>query len=82
MKQDKKWHFFMQRYKGYREFVVPILTGIADLQRVDMGIAMAHFAMACREFGLSGDWEISDPGIGLVNDLMEYSFTWSPIEKK
>jgi hypothetical protein len=77
VKQAGKWHFFMQRYKGYREFVVPILTGIADLQRIDMGIAMAHFEAAAREAGLPGKWEVSDPKIALTNPLMEYSVTWN-----
>ncbi|NMB54490.1 MAG: nitroreductase [Leptolinea sp.] len=77
IRQAEKWHFYMQRNKGYREFVVPALTGIADLQRMDMGIAMAHFELTAREAGLSGGWGIADPGISLPNKLTEYSVTWS-----
>jgi nitroreductase len=76
VKQGKVYHFFMQRYKGYRELVVPMITGIADLQRVDMGIALAHFDSAAQESGLSGHWIVKKPDIKLVNNLMEYSFTW------
>ncbi len=77
VRQGRRWHFFMQRIKGYREFVVPVLTGIADLQRMDMGIAMSHFELAARAAGLDGSWEISEPGIPVSNTLMEYCVTWS-----
>lgn len=76
VKQGPDYHFFMQRYKGYREFVVPIITGIADLQRVDMGIALAHFDTAAKEASLKGHWDVKNPGIAVTNNLMEYSFTW------
>jgi hypothetical protein len=76
VKQGKDYHFFMQRYKGYREMVVPIITGIADLQRVDMGIALSHFDSSVNEAGLAGHWDVKDPGIKVTNNLMEYSFTW------
>jgi hypothetical protein len=76
VKKGKDYHFFMQRYKGYREMVVPVITGIADLQRVDMGIALAHFDSAAKEAGLSGQWVVKNPGLKLTNNLMEYSFTW------
>jgi hypothetical protein len=78
VKKGNLFHFFMQRHKGYRELVVPFITGIADLQRVDMGIAMAHFDCAVKEAGLSGHWDVMDPGIAVTNNLMEYSFTWIP----
>lgn len=76
VRQANRWHFYMQRYKGYREFVVPFLTGIADLQRMDMGIAMSHFELATREAGLDGTWEVKNPGIQITNSLMEYTTTW------
>lgn len=77
VKQGNRFHFFMQRYKGYRELVVPFITGIADLQRVDMGIAMAHFDGSLKETGLSGRWDVLDSGIKPINDLMEYSFSFT-----
>jgi hypothetical protein len=78
VKKGKNYHFFIQRYKGYRELVVPFITGIADLQRVDMGIAMAHFDCALKESGLTGRWDVMDHGIVVTNNLMEYSFTFVP----
>jgi hypothetical protein len=76
IKQGKSWHFYLQRSKGYREMVLPSLTGIADLQRLDMGIAMAHFELTAREAGLDGRWLVSDPGITLPDKLTEYTVTW------
>ncbi len=77
VRQGNRWHFFIQRHKGYREFVVPMLTGIADLQRMDMGIAMAHFELAAREAGLDGSWEVVGPDIPVTNSLMHYCVTWN-----
>ena len=34
----------------------------ADLQRVDMGIAMCHFELSANEAGHNGQWTIADPG--------------------
>lgn len=45
------FHFFLKRSPGYVR-----LLKAADLQLVDMGIAMAHFEMAARDSGLEGDW--------------------------
>ena len=75
VRQDNAWHFYLQRTPGYlqgweRHFVV------ADLQRVDMGIAMCHFELTARELGLSGRWTLDDPGLETPNDLTEYTATW------
>ncbi|HEX7556726.1 MAG TPA: nitroreductase family protein [Leptolinea sp.] len=78
IKQANKWHFYLQRSKGYREMVLPDLTGIADLQRIDMGIAMAHFELAAIEAGLTGQWQVNDPGLLKPNRLNEYSVSWIP----
>lgn len=76
VKQGNNLHFYLQRTKGYREMVLPTLTGIADLQRIDMGIAMSHFESAAQEAGLTGSWQVNDPGIQMTNRLMEYSVSW------
>ncbi len=47
---QKAFHFFMVRTRGYR------VPGGIDLQRVDMGIAMCHFALTAEEVGLRGAW--------------------------
>jgi nitroreductase len=44
------YHLFLVRTPGYRR-----VAGM-DLQRLDMGIAMAHFDLAAAETGLGGGW--------------------------
>ena len=71
------WHFFLQRSKGYgpksRLFSA---VRIADLQRVDMGIAMCHFALTAGELGLDGQLVVDDRGIEMCGDDSEYTATW------
>jgi hypothetical protein len=76
VKQGDNWHFYLQRTKGYREMVLPGLTGISDLQRIDMGICMAHFESSAREDGLKGQWQMNNPGIQTPNKLVEYTISW------
>jgi nitroreductase len=44
------FHLFLRRTPGYA------LAAGSDLQRLDMGIAMAHFDLAAAEAGLRGAW--------------------------
>ena len=59
------WHFYLQRTQGYgkRKGVLSLLK-LADLQRVDMGIAMCHFELVARERGLAGRWVVEQPEPG------------------
>jgi hypothetical protein len=50
-------HFYLQRSPGYGAG-----TSI-DLQRIDMGIAMAHFDLAMEATGAGGGWRVSDSAI-------------------
>lgn len=77
LKQDKRWHFYMQRSKGYRDLALGRFTGIADMQRIDMGIAMCHFERSAEEQGLGGRWEISDPGLQTPDTLTSYLVSWN-----
>ena len=73
------WHFFLARTKGYGKGTLLFsVLGLADLQRVDMGIAMCHFALAAREAGQAGGWVIEDPGIAAPDTGVEYTATWRP----
>lgn len=71
------WHFLLRRTPGYRERRLVRLTTVADLQRVDMGIAMCHFELSARELGLAGGWRYDDPGIADSDMGLEYVATWS-----
>jgi len=75
LKQGTDWHFYLRRSAGYRGRGRGVL-GVADMQRLDMGIAMSHFELTATEVGLSGTWAIEDPGIELPEELTEYSVTW------
>lgn len=73
------WHFHLARTKGYgKGTLVFAVLRLADLQRVDMGIAMCHFELAAREAGLEGAWVIDDPGIPAAETAVEYTATWRP----
>jgi hypothetical protein len=49
---------------------------VADLQRVDVGIAMCHFALTADELGLRGAWAIEEPDVVRPDDLTEYVVSW------
>ena len=71
------WHFLLRRTKGYgKGSPVFKLLRIADLQRIDLGIAMCHFALVARECGLDGRWVVDDPGPALPDHGVEYTATW------
>jgi len=71
------WHFHMVRTKGYgKGSAVFRVLRIADLQRVDLGIAMCHFELVARESGLDGSWVVADPGLDLPGPGIEYTATW------
>jgi nitroreductase len=73
---DRDWHFLLRRSKGYGPSspLFKVLR-IADLQRIDLGIAMCHFELVARESGLDGRWVVEDPGLALPAGV-EYSATW------
>jgi hypothetical protein len=76
VREGHNWHFFLQRSAKYPPPVFDFVLNLADLQRVDLGIAMAHFELSARENGLAGKWIIQPPDIPLPDQLTEYSVTW------
>lgn len=76
IKDGNAWHFYLQRTKGYREGALARFIGIADIQRLDIGIAMCHFELTARELGLSGKWLSAAPDIVKPDDLTEYLVSW------
>ena len=76
LKKGDGWHFYLQRTPGYRGRRLVKLFTVADLQRIDMGIAMSHFELMARELNLGGMWEVSNPGIEIPNEDTEYTISW------
>jgi nitroreductase len=74
--RDNRWHFYLQRTPGYRENPLTRWTTVADLQRIDMGIAMSHFELTAREAGIEGTWIVEDPGLQLPDENIEYTVSW------
>ena len=70
------FHFFLQRTRGYRESALTRFLGVADIQHLDMGIAMCHFEQTVKELNLPGKWILKDPNILNTDDLTEYIVTW------
>lgn len=58
VKSRGAFHFYLQRTPGYN------LLG-TDLQRIDMGIAMFHFAVTLKEAGVKGTFGTDDPHLDL-----------------
>ncbi len=70
IKHDDNFHFFLQRTKNYQNTIKE-----ADLQRIDMGIAMCHFELICRNKGINGAWK--DLGFKAdAFDNLDYRFSW------
>jgi nitroreductase len=77
IRTGNRWHFYVQRTKGYLEsWVIRKVVGIADLQHVDLGIAMCHFELAAAHAGLAGKWEVNEPEIDKPDSLTEYAASW------
>ena len=76
LRQGNLWHFYLQRTKNYPSPLFDFLLELADLQRIDMGIAMAHFELSAIEVGQSGKWVINDPDLSGAKPGLEYNITW------
>jgi nitroreductase len=72
----RAWHFYVQRTPGYGGGLAGKLLKIADMQRVDVGIAMCHFALMAGELGLTGRWVVRDPNIAKPDARTQYVVTW------
>lgn len=70
LSKDGVWHFYQYKSPGYSD-AFPY-----DIQRIDMGIAAAHFHLATAEMGISGEfaWELA-PNIEMPVNF-EYVFSW------
>ena len=76
LRDENAWHFYLKRTKGYRAGSLNRFLRIADIQRLDMGIAMCHFEWTARELGLSGQWMAAEPFVKKPDALTEYTVSW------
>lgn len=60
--KDNVAHFYLKRNKGF------ISDAVGDMQKIDLGIALCHFALAAEESGMSVDFRLDDPGIAAAAD--------------
>ena len=77
VRSGSDWHLFLRRTPGYREGLVNKILNISDLQRVDIGIAMAHFELTAQELGLKGSWHVKRFDKDIPVENLEYKVTWS-----
>jgi nitroreductase len=75
VKIEGAWHFFLERTKGYGDGIIFKLFRLADIQRLDMGIAMCHFELTARQLGLSGEWKVEEPDLERAEQT-EYVASW------
>lgn len=66
VKAGQAFHFYLQHTPAYAR----------DMQQLDMGIAMAHFALAMEAQGIEGRWQSADPHLPGQPDYCEYCISW------
>lgn len=69
------FHFYLRRNPIYIGLIHTAFQA-HDLQQLDLGIAMCHFELTAREFGLSGRWAVLDPGLAPLPKLTDYFVSW------
>ena len=65
----RKVHFYEKQSKGY------VSDNGWDLQKIDLGIALCHFALVSKECGQDAAMEILDPGL-TVPENVQYIATF------
>lgn len=77
IKEGDRWHFYCQRTPGYgKGSLLFNLLKLADLQRLDVGIAMCHFDLTARQMGLEGCWINVNPELVVADEKPFYVATW------
>lgn len=73
VREKNRFHFFLKRTKHYDKMIKA-----ADMQRIDMGIAMCHFELTAVERNLEGKWQIEKPGSFTPppDEDMEHIVSW------
>jgi nitroreductase len=88
VRTEAGYHFYLQRTPRYgKGSLLFTVLRLADLQLLDIGIAMSHFELVARETGCTGIWVLDDPcladtalrdGSTGVDTVPEYVATWRP----
>jgi nitroreductase len=76
LRRNNLWHFYLQRTKNYPSPLADLILGLADLQRIDLGIAMAHFELGAQALNLNGEWVREDPELPSTNPSLVYTQSW------
>ena len=50
-------HFYLKHTKGF------VSDAVGDMQKIDLGIALCHFALAAKENGINACFSTNNPGI-------------------
>lgn len=69
VKASEALHFYLQHTPSYEKMPY-------DVQRLDMGIAMAHFELTMDERGAGGHWQNADPRLAGQPEHCEYITSW------
>jgi len=76
IRDGENWHLYLKRMPGYRERRANKMFTVADMQRLDMGIAMCHFELTARELDLAGHWVANDPQLTQLDASFTYTVSW------
>jgi hypothetical protein len=67
---EESCHFYLARTPGYVRNKIGY-----DIQREDIGIAMCHFELSCKELDIRGHWVSEDPKLSEKNEPV-YIISW------
>lgn len=67
----KHLHFYLQHTPNYSGNKLGF-----EMQRIDAGIAVCNFELACQELGISGTWTVNDPKIDTKDSHTEYMLSY------
>ena len=62
VRKENAVHFYLKHTKGF------VSEAVGDMQKIDLGIVLCHFALAAKENGISVSFHINDPGIAAEAD--------------
>jgi hypothetical protein len=68
IKNNDGYHFYLKRTKAYP-------SGLFDMQKNDIGIAMCHFELTAKYLGLKGEWNTNESQNTIIG--LEYISTWA-----